>query len=96
MNNNVTWPVKWSRAEGATEMTEATDVSPHGCFIKSRTRPKADTPVRVCLRIAKGVPLYVNGEVSCFTETGFVVQFRGLTDEARSLLSQVAQVTAQA
>jgi PilZ domain len=96
MNNNVIWPVKWTPPEGATEMTEATDVSPHGCFIKSRTRIKADTRVRVCLRVAKGVPLYVNGEVSCFTETGFVVQFRDLTDEALSLLSQVAQVAAQA
>jgi hypothetical protein len=95
MNNNVTWPVKWTPPEGATETAEATDVSPHGCFIKSRTRVKADTPVRVCMRVAKGVPLYLRGEVSCFTESGFVVEFRGLTDEARSLLSQVAAVAAQ-
>jgi hypothetical protein len=90
-----TWPVRWAPQDGATETTEAIDVTTHGCFIKSRTRVRAETTIRLCLRVAKGVPLYLHGEVSCFTESGFVVQFRGLTDDAAALLSQVASVPAQ-
>ncbi|MDT7542369.1 MAG: hypothetical protein QOE33_2273 [Acidobacteriota bacterium] len=94
--NHKTWPVKWTPPSGATETSEAIDVTTHGCFIVSRTRVKADTQIRLCLRAAKGVPLYLRGEVSCFTESGFVVQFRELTDDAIAVLSQVVAVAAQA
>jgi hypothetical protein len=93
--NHTTWPVKWTPPGGATEISEALDVSAHGCFIVSRTRVRADTPIRLCLRAAKGIPLYLQGEVSCFTESGFVVQFKGLNDDAIAILSQVAANAAQ-
>jgi hypothetical protein len=92
---HATWPVKWTPPSGATEVCEALDVTTHGCFIVSRTRVRADTPIRLCLRAAKGVPLYLQGEVSCFTESGFVVQFKGLNDDAIAILSQVAAIAAQ-
>jgi hypothetical protein len=92
---DTTWPVKWAPPGGATETSAATDVTTYGCFIVSKTRVKAEMQIRLCLRASRGVPLYLRGEVSCHTESGFVVQFRGLTDDAISLLSQIASAAVQ-
>lgn len=76
---------QWQSVTGMTTQCQIADISPGGCFVRSRTTPGRRMPVTIVVTFEDGTAYSVRGySIHGEWSNGFGVSFQAMTSEQRA------------